>query len=140
MAPGERPIVLVVDDDPIVLRSTARVLAREYDVEPFESPRALLARASAGPVAAVVTDMRMPEMNGFELATALHALDPALPIVMVSATGAEDDAADAVARGVSACLAKPFGPGELLAAVEAALTRAASTERRPSSSRSRSAG
>jgi len=92
MPPGGR--VLVVDDDRAVRRVIAALLRRqEFDVQEAESAEEALTvlRAVAPPVDLVVSDVRMPGMNGFELALELRTLHPTLPVLLVS--GFVDDVA-----------------------------------------------
>ena len=67
----------------------------------------------------VLTDIQMPAADGFTVLKTVHEVDPALPVVAVSARG-ELDAADFREKGFVGCLRKPFTSGELLAAIRAA--------------------
>ncbi len=116
---GER--VLVVDDEEFILE-TARETLRDAGYRPFTASdgQSALERMDEHEVDVVVTDLRMPEMNGFELIRTLRAQYPQLPIVAASgvADGRTDEALDA---GAQAFLAKPFSEDTLQAALYEAL-------------------
>jgi DNA-binding NtrC family response regulator len=134
-------IVLVVDDDDMVRRAAARVLARHYRVEEFADAGEAVARVLAGGIAALVTDMSMPSMSGLDLSRRVRSYDPGLPVVLMTATGSAELRLRALSEGVSIYLAKPFEPGELLEAVERAvsLAQGVQSERRTRAGRARSA-
>jgi CheY-like chemotaxis protein len=114
---GQGRLILIVDDEPAVRDSLRRILeASDYRVVLAENGAEGLAAYSLhrAEVAAVLTDMMMPVMNGPAMINALHALDPALAIVGM--TGLPDRKG---VRGfeqveVAALLAKPFSGEELL--------------------------
>lgn len=109
MARGSRRArVLIVDDEAMVRRFLRRILG-EADYEILEAGDGLQALALAenhGPVDVVVSDIRMPNMDGRALAAYLAALTPPIPVLLISAYE------EPVALGP--VLAKPFGPEELL--------------------------
>ena len=103
--------VLVVDDDPVVGKSIGRVLSgKGYAVITAASGEEALDRIAREDYDVVYTDIRMPGMNGLEVANRIRASRPWLPVVIV--TGYGDDAAETTARqlGVSAFLHKPLSP------------------------------
>ena len=117
-----RKTVLVVDDD----ESLRRVV--EYNLQE-EGYRVLTAvdgpegwrQFQAETVDLVLTDVRMPEMDGIELLTRLKAMQPDLPVIMLTAHGTIDSAVDAMKLGASDYLTKPFNRDQLKAAVWKAL-------------------
>lgn len=121
--PGaERPRMLIVDDDTTVLRSLSRVLGIDWQVSVAESGReALEVFVSEGPFAVVVTDYRMPGMDGVELISALRELSPATRFVVL--TGNQDGDSWQKIRGCEpfCTLAKPSASSEIRDAVLAAL-------------------
>jgi PAS domain S-box-containing protein len=115
---GDR--VLVVDDEPQVLAVIARVLDEAgFTVTATTSSVEALDRIRADPASAelLVTDLRMPDLGGAELAREARRVDPELAVLFLSGFP-EDLAAD---EPVS-LLPKPFSPEELVAAVEQRLT------------------
>ncbi|MGE0484592.1 MAG: PAS domain-containing protein [Gammaproteobacteria bacterium] len=120
--------VLVVDDEPGVAAFLGELLELEgYSVTTENDPRAALARFEATPldVDAVVTDQTMPGLTGFDLARALLARRPELPIILVSGYSATIDERDALNAGLKAYLPKPIDETALLE-VLARATRAGS--------------
>jgi CheY-like chemotaxis protein len=114
--------VLVVDDDPVVGKSFDRVLtAKGYNVITAHDAAEALERMREGEVDLVVTDIRMPGMNGLELAETVKASRPWTPVLIVTGYGNDADEARAKAAGVSAFLHKPLSPEMIEGSTERAL-------------------
>jgi two-component system, cell cycle sensor histidine kinase and response regulator CckA len=122
--PGASPTVLVVEDEDAVRASIRRLLQDQgYTVlEAHNGARALqlLDELAAGSVALVLTDLRMPVMDGRQLAAALARRQPSLPIVFMSGFTAQLMDLRLVSPHL-AFLAKPFRNDDLLAAVKSQL-------------------
>ncbi len=117
-----RPSILVVDDDPDLLRlMQIRLAAAGYAVTTAESAERALAQLAAARPRLVVTDLRMNGMDGMALFDAIHAAHPALPVIILTAHGTIPDAVAAVKKGLFGYLTKPFDSRELLAEIERAL-------------------
>ena len=69
----------------------------------------------------VILDLALPDMSGFEVLSRLKVRQPEPRVLLVSATGAESDAAQALIAGATGYLAKPFRPAQLLDAVRSSL-------------------
>ncbi len=82
-----------------------------------------LARVSAPDL--IVADLRMPEMNGLELAQMIVRENLGIPVILVTAEGSEAVAKDALRSGVADYINKPFAPDELLSAVRRTLDKVA---------------
>src|SRR5207245_10907471 len=82
--------------------------------------RALAQRTVSGP-AAVLTDLKMPGIDGLVLFDAIHRQHPALPVIILTAHGTIPEAVSATQRGVFGFLTKPFDSQELLQKVAAAV-------------------
>jgi putative two-component system response regulator len=120
-----RPRVLCVDDEPVILQ----ILHRLLEVQGFEpvvcsDPLAAVADFSEGAFDVVITDLDMPHMDGLALMRALRAIQPELPVVVVTGHGTVDTAIQALREGATGMLVKPFTGGELLAEVKRALSSA----------------
>jgi len=118
--------LLVVDDEPNLLRAVAACLKTEaYDVSTARSGReALLQLAEAVPDL-VVSDIRMPGMDGYQLARQLRG-SPRTALVPIVFLTAKDETADRIEgfrAGIDAYLTKPFEPEELIAVVNGILSR-----------------
>ena len=125
--------VLVVDDDPVVGRSFDRVLSEKgYAViTARDGPEALKKLAEVN-FDVVFTDIRMPGMDGIEVAARVKERRPWVPVVIVTGYGTDENEARAEAAGVSGFLRKPLSPDMIegttvraLAATAAALAEAA---------------
>lgn len=122
--PATTRTVLLVDDDDAVRRAIARMLVRlGYAVLDHSDPRDTVALLSATPRAAhlVLTDLSMPHLSGIELAAAVHALTPTLPVVLMTGMVDTEHADAARANGIAAVVAKPFTQHELHQVVMATL-------------------
>jgi two-component system response regulator FixJ len=118
----KRPIVLVVDDDPSLLRAISRLIrAAGFEARTFERPGLLLAAEVPKTNACLVLDVNMPEMNGVELFEALVLSGRALPVIMI--TGQGDSRTKKLLEEINAVdiLLKPFDGDLLLQAIERAL-------------------
>jgi len=119
--------VLVVDEDEDVLDLTETFLERETDaiaVETETDSRAALDRVEEGELDCVVSDYRMPGMDGMELFEAVRERRPSLPFLLFSATVDDEAAEDAEAAGVTAFVRKGAGVShyqEVVAAIEDAV-------------------
>jgi two-component system, OmpR family, KDP operon response regulator KdpE len=119
---GER--ILVCDDDPQIQRAL-RLVLREAGYEVLvtgSGEQALDQAAVAGPHAAIV-DLMLPDMHGIEVCRQLRSWSE-MPIIVLSALGEEQIKIEALESGADDYVTKPFGPGELVARVQAALRRA----------------
>ena len=116
MASGQRPRVLVVDDDLAIRATFADILSGEgYDVTAAPDGAEAMRLAAGQPFDAVLLDLFMPGMDGLTVLPLLRALAPATSIVIVSAFVEPDRAAEAFRLGAAAVLAKPPNLDELLA-------------------------
>ncbi|GIK86464.1 MAG: two-component system response regulator GlrR [Betaproteobacteria bacterium] len=114
--------VLLVDDDPDLLRLISlRLTSAGYRVRTADSGETALAALAVARPAAVVTDLRMPGIDGLQLFEAIHRQHPTLPVIILTAHGTIPDAVAATQRGVFGFLTKPFDSQELLQKVAAAL-------------------
>jgi len=114
--------VLVADDEASIrdLLSKALTLA-EYDVDAVPDGRTAIARLRAGPYDLLITDLKMPGIDGLSLIREARRLDPALPVVVITAYSSEASAIEAINLGVTAYLIKPFRITKILATAAKAL-------------------
>ena len=103
--------VLVVDDDPVVGASFKRVLSgKGYIVVAAENGLDALAKMEGDKFDAVFTDLRMPGMDGLQVAENIKATQPWIPVVLVTGYGSAANEARARAAGVVDFLRKPLSP------------------------------
>jgi two-component system KDP operon response regulator KdpE len=121
---SERPRILVVDDEPQIVRAL-KVILRDggYEAIPAESVEEALDRAAVRPPDAAIVDLVLPDGSGIDLCRRLREWTE-MPIIVLSAVGEEDAKVEALAAGADDYVTKPFGPRELLARLAAALRRA----------------
>jgi DNA-binding NtrC family response regulator len=118
----EKKQVLVVDDEANLRRVLAALLAREnYDVHTAENGEVALQILREHHIDLVITDLRMPRMDGMELLREVQRLDHALPVVMLTAHGTVDNAVEALKLGAQDYLTKPFDQAEIRSVVQKAL-------------------
>ena len=118
--------VLVVDDDPVVGKSFHRVLAQKgYQVITAENAAQALEKLREQEYDVVFTDIKMPGMNGLELAEQVKAKRPWVPVVIVTGYGSTANEERAKAAGVAGFLNKPLSPDIIEDSVAHALLRPA---------------
>ncbi len=118
--------LLVVDDEPNLLRAVAATLRAEgYEVTTARSGRDALTHVARSVPDLVVSDIRMPGMDGYQLARALRdsPRTSLVPIVFLTAKGETEDRVEGFRTGVDAYLTKPFEPDELVAVIRSILNR-----------------
>ncbi|MEW6273029.1 MAG: sigma-54 dependent transcriptional regulator [Thermodesulfobacteriota bacterium] len=117
-----KPRVLVVDDEERMAQVVAMALGRAgWECETCASGEAALAAVEARGADVVVTDWRMPGMDGIELLRRLHDKHPALPVILITAHGSVPSAVAAMREGAFDYITKPFDNDELRALVGRAL-------------------
>jgi CheY-like chemotaxis protein len=117
--------VLVVDDDPVISKSFNRVLAgKGYIVVSAENGQEALNKVAKEEYDAVFTDIRMPGVDGIEVAEQMRAKHPWTPVVIITGYGSPDNEARAEAAGVSGFLRKPLSPEMIETSVKAAIATA----------------
>lgn len=118
--------LLVVDDEPNLLRAVAACLKSEgYEVNTARSGREALMQLAEVVPDLLVSDIRMPGMDGYQLARQLRG-SPRTALVPIVFLTAKDETADRIEgfrAGVDAYLTKPFEPEELIAVVDGILSR-----------------
>ena len=115
--------ILLVDDDPDLLKLIGmRLSAAGYRVKSAESGEIALAQIAVSRPSVVVTDLRMPGIDGMQLFEQINSQHPTLPVIILTAHGTIPDAVAATQRGVFGFLTKPFDPQELLKKVAQAVT------------------
>jgi len=123
-----RPRILLVDDEPALQRAVGPLLrSRGYDFEIAGTGREALDLFAARPSELIVLDLGLPDLEGTEVCRRIRA-QSAVPIVVLSARGAEADKVNALDLGADDYVTKPFGPEELLARIRVALRRVTSDE------------
>ena len=115
-----RPRILVVDDEPGMLRTIERILSTQYDVRAVRLPSQALAAADAERFDIAVLDVRMPEMDGFALMARLGVAQPDVDVIVMTGSTDERDARliRAIREKAFFFLTKPFDREVLLTLVQ----------------------
>jgi two-component system KDP operon response regulator KdpE len=128
---GPRPRILVVDDEPQIVRAL-KVVLREAGFDAFaaETAAEALDAAAVRPPEAAIVDLVLPDGDGIDLTRRLREWSE-MPILVLSAVGEESQKVRALEAGADDYVTKPFGTRELIARLQAALRRAGRTEEEP---------
>ncbi|MEI4472194.1 sigma-54-dependent transcriptional regulator [Frigidibacter sp. MR17.24] len=117
----DAPLVRLIDDDPDLLAAQIQSLRRAgFRVEPFADPRAALEGLGPDYPGVVLSDVRMPGLDGFELQRLLAGRDPDLPVILLTGHGDVPMAVAALKAGAWDFLTKPVARDELTAALRRA--------------------
>jgi two-component system KDP operon response regulator KdpE len=129
--PAQRPRVLVVDDEPQIVRAL-KVVLREagFEAVPAETGSEALDLAAVRPPDAAIIDLVLPDVDGIAVTRTLREWSE-MPILVLSAVGEEEQKVRALEAGADDYITKPFGARELIARLNAALRRAARGEGEP---------
>lgn len=118
------PRVLVVDDEPQIMRGlTATLKAAGYDVASAGTAADALSTAALRPPDAIILDLVLPDGSGVDVCRSLRQWTE-IPVIVVSSLDTEEDKIAALDAGADDYVTKPYGAGELLARLRAALRRA----------------
>lgn len=119
---ANRPRILVVDDEAAIQRFLKTALDGEFNVHQATDGHAALAAAVAVRPDLILLDLGLPDLDGVEVIRRIREWSQ-VPIIVVSVREREDDKVKALNAGADDYVTKPFGLGELLARVNAALRR-----------------
>ncbi|MHA7221683.1 response regulator [Arthrobacter sp. RHLT1-20] len=123
--------VLVVDDDPHLLRALRITLqAHGYAVTTASDGHSALLAASQNPLALIILDLGLPDMDGTSVIRELRAWSQ-VPVLVLSARHGSEDKVEALDAGADDYITKPFGLDELLARLRALLRRRVGAEDSP---------
>jgi YesN/AraC family two-component response regulator len=124
--------ILVLDDEQIVLDSITRILEGEnYEIKTCRSGSQAMEALKAGGYDVLITDLKMPGMDGIQAMEALAEIDPDLSMIMVTAYSTVDSAVKAMKLGAADYIRKPFTPDQLVSLVDKVMDdRKARFERR----------
>ncbi len=123
MEEPERPLIVAVDDEPEILRILQLALDEEgFEVVPCERSTEALALIRRSHPNLVLLDLMMPELDGLTLLDQIRQVS-AVPVVILTAKGADRDVIAGLDRGADDYISKPFNLDELAARVRAVLRR-----------------
>ncbi len=114
--------IAVIDDHADSLDLLREALSPTYTVDTFSDPVVALERIKSGTFSAIVTDVMMPELNGVELMSKLLETSPNLPIILITAFGTLEAAANTIKTGAFDYLSKPLNLNEIRLVVSNAVS------------------
>ncbi|MCB0563312.1 MAG: response regulator [Phaeodactylibacter sp.] len=122
---AEMPILLLVEDNPDVVAYIRTILETDYNIYFARNGREGLALAVEQVPDIIISDVMMPEMDGFELCNRLKQDERTshIPIILLTARAADEDKVAGLQRGADAYLTKPFNKEELLVRIEKLIER-----------------
>jgi len=121
--------LMLVDNEAGLCRMMEAVLRDQgYQVKAYTNPVQAVADFTAGSCDLVITDIKMPEMDGLEVLQHLRRRDPEIPVIMITAFATVEMSIQALRRGAYDMLTKPFEPDELIYRVKNALQHHALVE------------
>ena len=120
---GEKRILIVEDEPHIVLGLTDALEFEGFAVTTADSGRAGVSAARAEAPDAVLLDLMLPDMNGYQVCQEIRRFNPQVPIIMLTARSQEVDKIRGLDAGADDYVTKPFGVGELVARLRAAFRR-----------------
>ena len=120
--PGDRPRILVVDDEQAVRDLLAKTLTMaDYDVDSAPDGASAIARLRPVEYDLLITDLKMPGMDGLSVIREARRTAPDLPVIIITGYSTEASAIEAINLGVAGYLTKPFRLPRILAATARAL-------------------
>lgn len=122
--PTNAPPLLVVDDDPYLLAAIKQTLTLNgFLVDTFHESKKALSAIRENAYSTLVVDIKMPQMDGIQLFHQVKALDPELPVILITGHGDVKMAVSAMREGVYDFLQKPVDEDILIASIERAVEK-----------------
>jgi len=126
-----KPVVAVVDDDPRVRESLESLIeSAGFTAQVFARGEDFLRRGHLTETSCLITDIRMPGMDGLDLQRRVRLVRPELPIIFITAHHDDELERSAFAEGAVCFIRKPFDAGELLRVTRVALGKASKHNRK----------
>jgi DNA-binding NtrC family response regulator len=115
--------ILIVDDEPDMLRLLSMIIKEKtpYEVTTTNNPLEALELAKKGSFDLLVTDLKMPGLNGIELLEAVKRFDEDIPTIIITAYGTVEAAVETMQKGAFDFMTKPFRKEQILFTIERAL-------------------
>lgn len=114
--------IAVIDDHEDSLEILREALSPAYEVETFSDPVEALHKIKSGSFSAVITDVMMPKLNGIEMMKDIIQTSPNLPVILITAFGTLDAAANTIKSGAFDYLSKPLNLNEIRLVVSNAVS------------------
>jgi DNA-binding NtrC family response regulator len=115
--------ILVIDDEPSVVDALKMILSDQgYDAFAARTGKEGLDLIDQGEFDLTVTDLRLPDMSGLDILSRIREKNPRNLVILITAHATPDTIAEAINRGVTRVLPKPFSPASFIELVHFALT------------------
>lgn len=121
---SQRNSILIVDDDESIRVILAELLAKEYDIAEAETGEKALELLNRRDFDVVLTDLMMPATDGMELLTIIKKLKPETRVIMITAFATIESAVEAMKKGASDYISKPFDAYEVKKIIKRTLDEA----------------
>lgn len=126
----DKIVFLVVDDEAVIRDGIKRVLeGDQFEVETCSSGYKAIEQLQKKDYGLVITDLKMPGMDGIEVLKAVKALQADIPVILITGYASVDTAVEAMKNGASDYISKPFSPDLLLEKVKNALNQRTATDK-----------
>jgi len=115
--------ILVVDDEPDMLKLLSMILREKtsYEVTATNNPLEAVELAKKGVFDLIISDLKMPGLDGMEIIDAVRRVDEDIPIIIMTAYGTVESASEAIKKGGFDFITKPFRKEQILFTVDKAL-------------------
>jgi DNA-binding NtrC family response regulator len=114
--------IIVIDDDPLTLKNLRRILEKDgHKVSAFKNPLRALERLEEEPCDLVISDVKMPYMDGLTVLNQAKGLVPGIGVILITGYASLDGAVEATKLGAYHYLSKPFTPKQVRDLVRQAL-------------------
>lgn len=115
--------ILIVDDEPNMLRLLQAIIKgkTDYEVVTTNNPLEVSKLLEGQPFDLVITDLKMPLLDGMDLIDLIKGKDPLIPVIMITAYGTIDTAEEAIRKGAYDYITKPFRQEAILITLKRAL-------------------
>jgi DNA-binding NtrC family response regulator len=115
--------ILIVDDEPDMLKLLSMIIREKtsYEVTTTNNPVEALDLAQKTPFDLVITDLKMPGLDGIELLDAVKKVDEDIPFIIITAYSSVEAAAEAIQKGGFDFITKPFRKEQILFTIDKAL-------------------
>ncbi len=111
----DKPLLLIIDDEPDFIDVLEITLIDDYAVESFTNPMLAITKAANSDIRLILTDIGMPEMGGVEVVKSIRAVNPLVPILLVTGLSRnDDDVLNALKAGGTDVLEKPIRDPRLI--------------------------
>ncbi len=115
--------ILIVDDEPDMLKLIAMIIREKtpYEVMTTNNPLEAVELAKSGNFDLIISDLKMPGLDGIELLNAVKQIDADIPVIMITAYGTVESATEAMQKGGFDFITKPFRKEQILFTIDKAI-------------------